>query len=390
MPVTMTTGGQVLSSAPSAPHGDPTQETLPGRTAAILLPESRKGMSAWDVEWSAPHAGQPVDEPAALRPVEEASTVTQPNHPASADRELARVLRSGPFDLAVKTAVRASGLSLERLVHRLATRGIHVSTSSLSNWQTGRSRPERAESVHALRAMEQILGLPRDALIQLLGPRRPRGRWLDHAHGVVSYEAIFDDHARLTRIMTSGDFVHPDRCTYQTVEDRMTLDSDGVVRRIEVRNLVSALTDGVDGCVVYYRADDDSHPDVRPVEGCRLGRTRVDRESGYMVAELLFDRRLNRGDVHLVAFDQHFTAARVRPGTSDHYYKAFRSPCRSYLLRVVFHPDAVPVRLRAFRANRWGDEPTEEQALPCYRNRVTHVHTPDVSPGVVGVRWEWS
>ncbi|MDJ1645271.1 helix-turn-helix domain-containing protein [Streptomyces pakalii] len=316
--------------------------------------------------------------------------MTRVDPPDSADRAVARALRTGPFDLALRMAVRASGLSLERLAHRLTTRGIHVSASSLSNWQTGRSRPERAESVHALRALEQILGLPRDGLIQLLGPRRPRGRWLDHVPGSVSYDAIFDDHARLTRMMAAGGFADPDRYAYRTVEDRVTLDSAGVVRRIEVRNLVSALVDGVDGCVVYYRADDGSHPEVRPVEGCRLGRTRVDEASGFLVAELLFDHRLDRGDVQLIAFDQHFTTVRARPGTSDHYYKAFRAPCPGYLLRVAFHPDAVPVRLRSFRADRWGDEPTEEHALPCHRNRVTHVHIPDVPPGVVGVRWEWT
>ncbi|MEU4744507.1 hypothetical protein AB0G02_29175 [Actinosynnema sp. NPDC023658] len=311
------------------------------------------------------------------------------NSPASVDDELSRALRSGPFDRALRAAVRASGLSLERLVHRLATAGVHVSASSLSNWQTGRSRPERTESVHAVRVLEQILDLPQDALVRLLGPRRPRGRWLDHVPGTVSYDAIFDDHARLTAIMTTGEFAHLGQCSYEGVEDRVTFDDDGVLRRVEVRNLVSALVDGVDGCVVYYRDEGEGHPEVRPVEGCRLGRTRFDDESGFLVAELLFDHRLNRGDVHLVAFDQHFTGTRARPESGDHYFKAFRSPCRGYLLRVAFHPHAVPVRLRSFRANRWGDEPTEEHALPCHRNQVTHVYTPDVAPGIVGVRWEW-
>ncbi|GAA1020847.1 hypothetical protein Aple_076620 [Acrocarpospora pleiomorpha] len=94
------------------------------------------------------------------------------------ERELAVLLRTGPFERALRAAIAARGLSLERLHVRLAERGAQVSLASLSNWQRGRSRPERSSSLVAVGELEVILGLPAHSLVTLLGPRRPRGRWL--------------------------------------------------------------------------------------------------------------------------------------------------------------------------------------------------------------------
>src|SRR5687767_8423801 len=74
---------------------------------------------------------------------------------------LGQALRSGPFELAMKLAIKERSLSLDRLAHRLAQHGLNISTSTLSNWQNGRSRPERPDSLRALRVLEQALDLPR-------------------------------------------------------------------------------------------------------------------------------------------------------------------------------------------------------------------------------------
>ncbi|MCI0689357.1 MAG: hypothetical protein L0Y54_19295 [Sporichthyaceae bacterium] len=96
-------------------------------------------------------------------------------------RELAEALRTGPFERALRLAIRSRGLTLERIRVRLLERGVRTSLASLSNWQRGRCRPERARSLQAVRELEDILGLPADSLVTLLGPRRPRGRWLQRA-----------------------------------------------------------------------------------------------------------------------------------------------------------------------------------------------------------------
>ena len=93
----------------------------------------------------------------------------------SAASNLPAVLRTGPFEEALRAAIAARGLSLERLRSRLAERGLHVGVATLSCWQNGHRRPERPESLRAVSALEEILGLPPEALVVLLGPRRPRG-----------------------------------------------------------------------------------------------------------------------------------------------------------------------------------------------------------------------
>jgi len=61
--------------------------------------------------------------------------------------DLGTLLRVGPFDAALRAAIRARGLSLDRLREHLRARGVTVTTATLSYWQSGRSRPERRDSV---------------------------------------------------------------------------------------------------------------------------------------------------------------------------------------------------------------------------------------------------
>src|ERR1043165_877089 len=97
------------------------------------------------------------------------ATRTDQTHP------LAEVLRHGPFHVALRAAIDARGLGLDRLQHRLAERGLRVSTTSLSYWQHGRTQPEKPNSIAAVGVLEEILGVPANALVSLLGPRRARG-----------------------------------------------------------------------------------------------------------------------------------------------------------------------------------------------------------------------
>lgn len=91
--------------------------------------------------------------------------------------ELSRLLADGPFDVALRAAIRARGLGLDRIRYRLRGRGTTVSLATLSHWQSGRCRPERPESLEALRNLEEILNVPDGALSKLLGPPRARTRF---------------------------------------------------------------------------------------------------------------------------------------------------------------------------------------------------------------------
>ncbi|WP_425426110.1 hypothetical protein [Thermocrispum agreste] len=83
---------------------------------------------------------------------------------------------STPFSRELRAAIKASGLGLDRIQVRLRNRGIPISVTALSYWQSGKRQPERARSISAVRALEEILGRPAGSLVRLLEPPRPRGR----------------------------------------------------------------------------------------------------------------------------------------------------------------------------------------------------------------------
>ncbi|NVI92824.1 helix-turn-helix domain-containing protein [Actinomadura sp. BRA 177] len=74
------------------------------------------------------------------------------------------------FAGALRQAVQASGLTLERIRHRLGRRGLTVSVATLSYWQRGRSRPRSRTVVVAL---EEILQVPQGTLTDLLDDPAP-------------------------------------------------------------------------------------------------------------------------------------------------------------------------------------------------------------------------
>jgi len=103
---------------------------------------------------------------------------------AAAGREVGPLLVTGPFEAALRAAIRARGLGLERIRYRLRGRGVSISLATLSHWQSGRCRPERPESLLALCHIEEVLEVPPGSLTNLLGPprSRARGACVTHAH----------------------------------------------------------------------------------------------------------------------------------------------------------------------------------------------------------------
>lgn len=78
------------------------------------------------------------------------------------------MLHTGPFPLALRTALSVRGLPLQRVQHHLAHRGVKVGVTSLSYRKQGARRPQRAESLRAVEALEEVLRLPGDSLLRLL------------------------------------------------------------------------------------------------------------------------------------------------------------------------------------------------------------------------------
>src|SRR5262245_19537372 len=108
-------------------------------------------------------------------------------------------LAGDAFPVALRAAIRASGLSLDRIQYRLRARGLTISVTALSYWQSGRRRPERPESLSALKHLEEVLGVESGSLTALLGPPRPRGR-AQRTPSAMPIEALWNNRQELASL----------------------------------------------------------------------------------------------------------------------------------------------------------------------------------------------
>jgi hypothetical protein len=206
--------------------------------------------------------------------------------PGSPPPDLVELLRAGPFHDAFRAAVRARGLSLDRLRARLVRRELSVALSSLSDWQHGRRRPAGERSRTVVRALEEILGVPVGALVRLLDEPSALQSTLDDDRGPL---AELLDQLPGSRAVHAFDVL--------SGHDKVVIDARRRTASIWSRTAVRARTAGVDRYLVRYFGDagcDIERVHVQALENCRLGRV-MRHPAGVLVAELLFDETLEAG-----------------------------------------------------------------------------------------------
>ncbi|MFD9132093.1 hypothetical protein ACFVZA_06575 [Streptomyces bottropensis] len=305
----------------------------------------------------------------------------------AATAELESVLRGGPFHVALRAAIAARGLPLQRVQHHLSRHGVKVGVTSLSYWQQGARRPQRPESLRAVRALEEILQLPDESLIRLLaraddhpGPERPSGR---------SYRSVVEASDVLERLL--GELRVPLDGGVHTVghHERVRVGAGRELLGRESQHIVRAHKDGVDRYVAVHHGDPGCAPErmaVRALENCRSGRVRWDRETGVLVAELLFDTWLRSGDTYLFRYGFDDGTA----GECTEYVRGFRSTGGQYALQVRFDERALPLRCHRFSQHSAAAPRSGRQILPLSGpHRSVHLVEPRVRTGVVGIGWDW-
>jgi hypothetical protein len=289
------------------------------------------------------------------------------------------------FHSVLRAAISDSGLTLDRLRHRLAQRGIQVSVTSLSYWQQGRSRPERADSLRAVRAIESILGMPRHSLAALLGPPRPRGRWTKRDR---DYDGILGPAQALTEAVTPMLGPSDHKLGVFSEEDTVVVGPDRTIQSVRTRLVVEATSDGPDRYVAVYSAEpgsDSTDIQITAEENCRLGRVRRHPDEAVIAAELLFDRRLRLGETHI--FDYQVTIS--APPVSVDYRRGFRYPASTYVLRVRFTEGVLPAQIHAFAQHKPHATICVGDELIVTSGQWVHRADRDVKPGVLGISWEW-
>jgi hypothetical protein len=301
--------------------------------------------------------------------------------------DLATVLRTGPFHLALRAAIDARGLALQRIQARLAEQGLNVGVTTLSYWQQGRRRPERRDSLRAVAALEEILGLPPAALTVLLGPRRPRGPGVGLPPGARRYAELIDPAEALDRMIAGLDNPADGRLHTLSLFEQLEVGAKRDAWRRRCLHVVSAHQE-VDRYVTIYHADPGARVDlidVRAVANCRAGRVRRDLASGLVVAELLFDRVLRIGDTAIIEYE----IVDESGARCAEYHRGVRFPTRQFVLQVRFHADALPVRCYWYRQRHIAGPETFREELTLSGYRTVHIVEPDVQPGIVGIRWDW-
>ncbi|OIJ69018.1 hypothetical protein [Streptomyces mangrovisoli] len=305
--------------------------------------------------------------------------------PAAADLDSA--LQGGPFHVALRAAIAARGLPLQRVQHHLSRRGVKVGVTSLSYWQQGARRPQRPESLRAVRALEEILQLPEESLIRLLAEaderaaaQRPAAR---------SYRALLEASDVLGRLLAELESAPDGGLHTLAHHERVRIGARRELAARESHHIVRAHRDGVDRFVAVHHGDPGCAPDrmaVRALDNCRTGRVLWHRETGVLVAELLFDTRLRSGDTFLFRYGVEDGTA----GVSREYARDFGLPGGQYALQVRFDGGTLPVRCHRFTqpsaaAPRSGRQDLALSGL----NRSVHLVEPRVRSGIVGIGWDW-
>jgi hypothetical protein len=288
----------------------------------------------------------------------------------------------------LRTAIRASGLSLNRIQYRLRERGFTVSSATLSYWQSGRRRPTRHESMLVVSTLEDVLRVPAGTLTALLEPPGTRRRPGPRAGARV--EALWEDpgtahavRAHLTAAWEAG-------LTRISVHDRYEVGADCRLSRVWHRQVLRAEEDGPDRWVLICREEspEDPLPEVRAVWHCRVGSVVVERQPRLLVAELLFDRVLARGETVVMEYELGYSG----PGAvaRERFERKFRFPVREHVMEATFDPAAVPVRCQQYSLPAGAEGREQVRALDIDPSGYVHVVGLDVAPGRRGIRWYWN
>lgn len=284
--------------------------------------------------------------------------------------------RSDGFADALRAAIVERGLSLDRLRYHLRARGHELSIATLSYWQSGRSRPERASSLTALGALEDILLVPEGSLLRLLPPTRTP---VTDGAAVQLFDAEDQQvEMLLARLGTARDQGYIRISLYERIE----VDRDGGVGTRVVREVVQATQDGLAAFPVSTRHETPGGQAVlRAVLNCSIGE--VLRRPHGVAGQIVLDRPLRLGEAAVV---EYAFEVEGEPPRETSWERQCTGRLRQLHVEIQFAgPDRLPLVAEVF--TRVGDRVTIEP-IGIVDHRLSCL-TQDFGPGVYGVRWRW-
>lgn len=281
------------------------------------------------------------------------------------------------FATSLRAAIKARGLSLERLRFHLARQGHDLSIATLSYWQSGRSRPERASSLSALAVLEGLLDVEPRALSRLL--ERPELERPGSVGGV-----LVPDESDYLEALHSELGVRRDHGFVRlSLHESVEIGDDHTLRSRTTREVLQATHDGFDRFVTCtHQSGDGSEPDLTALTNATI--TAQARRPGQRVvaARLQLPRPLRAGEAIIVEYRVDVDAG----GDPEEWWERLCSRrIRQLHVEVRFRGDDLP--LSAHTYSKVGERETSEP-IAVTDGRLA-VLTEDFGPGLFGVRWRW-
>ncbi|MFI0368435.1 helix-turn-helix domain-containing protein [Actinomadura sp. 1N219] len=183
------------------------------------------------------------------------------------------------FAGALRQAIQASGLTLERIRHRLGRRGLTVSVATLSYWQRGRSRPRSRTVVVAL---EEILQVPPGTLTELLDDPAPtatpvRGGLTAGSPGPGErgrpVRDLWPDPEQYASLIGQLDRSGDHRLERLSIHDVFRLDEVHRTWTLSVRTVLRAAGDDIDRVVCVHQTSAVQQPGNAGTAGVAAGTT---------------------------------------------------------------------------------------------------------------------
>jgi hypothetical protein len=302
--------------------------------------------------------------------------------------EQAESLGSDAFPTALRAAIQASGLSLDRIQYRLRSRGVSVSVTALSYWQSGRRRPERAESLAALGHLESVLGVAPGSLMALLGPPRPRGR-ANRESNRLPIEALWTKSEQVSNLLKRIDFTTDAALTKISQQDVMELAADKGEKRMSIRQVLRAERDGAERTIMVYDLERPGRPfpAIAAGQSCTIGRVAHDHAAGIVAAEILLEQPLHRGETTILEYSLTHPGPPYSRG-DDSYCRKFTTPVREFVLELRFDPLMLPRYCEQYTTDP-DNQITSRRRVEINADGRGHAVALDFGPGIFCVRWEW-
>ena len=304
-----------------------------------------------------------------------------------------------PFATALRNAIRKRGLSLERVRFHLAQRGHDLSIATLSYWQSGRSRPERAASLAALDDLEKVLSVPTGELSGPLRAARGRPGWPLPPIGVAATAGaalagtdlpfVVDEGVRVDEVETRERLAaqlgmrFDDSVARVSVQEVVEVRPDRSVGRRRIREVVRSQGEPVRRFMVSGLCRSNGAPQLVVGESnCHAVRMLDSASGGLVVAELALDTPLAADETVIVEYRIDPLGAAL-PSTGVERTLGAEVDLFVFDLRFPANDPPVAITVSGWRAGRQ----VVEQVPVAGEHQVVALEK--VGEGCVSASWCW-